>query len=190
MKLKGTKTEKNILTAFAGESQARNRYTFFAGQALKDGYVQVARAFEETADHERAHAKRLFKLLDGGELEISAAFPAGVIGTTMENLEASVGGERHEHEVMYPEFAKIAREEGLDEVADIFLAIARSEVQHERRFLGLLNNIKAKTVFTKPDSTTWRCLNCGYVEQGKAAPEVCPACDHPQAHFELLAENW
>lgn len=190
MNLKGTRTEKNILTAFAGESQARNRYTFFAGQARKDGYVQIARVFEETADHERAHAKRLFGLLDGGEVEVTAAFPAGKIGTTMENLEASADGERHEHEEMYPEFARIAREEGFDEIASIFEAIARSEVQHEKRFRGLLNNIEAGTVFKKKEPAVWRCLNCGYVDEGQQAPELCPACAHPQAHFEVLAENW
>ncbi len=190
MTLKGTRTEKNILTAFAGESQARNRYDYYAGQAKKEGYVQIARAFEETASHEMAHAKRLFRLLDGGEVEITAAFPAGVIGSTAENLKDAAGGELHEHESMYPEFAKVAREEGFPEIADIFEAIAVAEVGHERRFRGFLANLEAGTVFEKNGTVIWRCLNCGFNHKGAGAPDVCPACAHPQAFFEILAENW
>jgi len=190
MMLKGTKTEKNLLTAFAGESQARNRYTYFASQAKKDGFVQIQSIFEETANQEKEHAKRLFKFLQGGDVEISAAFPAGVIGTTAENLVAAAGGEKHEWTTMYPEFAQVAREEGLDEIAAVFEAIAVAEKQHEARYLRLLKNVKAGTVFKKPETVVWRCRNCGYLHEGAEAPDVCPACDHAQAHFELLAENW
>ncbi len=190
MNLKGTKTEKNILTAFAGESQARNRYTYFASQAKKEGYVQISAIFEETANHEKEHAKRLFKLLQGGEVEIQAAFPAGVIGTTAENLAAAAGGENFEWTDMYPEFAKVAREEGFEEIAKIFEAIAVSEKQHERRFQALLENLKNGKVFKKDAPVKWLCRNCGYVHEGKEAPQTCPSCDHPQAHFEVLGENW
>ncbi|MBM3474980.1 MAG: rubrerythrin family protein [Armatimonadetes bacterium] len=190
MALKGTQTERNILTAFAGESQARNRYTYAASQAKKDGFEQIAAVFTETADQEKEHAKRLFKLLEGGDVEIAAAFPAGVIGTTAENLKAAAGGENHEWTEMYPGFAKVAREEGLDAVAVIFEAIAVAEKQHERRYLGLLANVEAGTVFKKDQPVVWRCRNCGYLHEGPEAPGACPACAHPQAHFELLAENW
>jgi rubrerythrin len=190
MALKGTKTERNILTAFAGESQARNRYTYFAGQAKKEGFVQIAAIFEETANQEKEHAKRLFKLLEGGEVEICAAFPAGVIGTTAENLEASAGGEHYEWEEMYPSFARTAHEEGLDAIAKIFESIAIAEKQHEKRYLSLLANVKRETVFKKEKPVVWRCRNCGYLHEGTEAPEECPACAHPQAHFELLAENY
>ncbi len=188
--LKGTKTEKNLLTAFAGESQARNRYTYFAGKARKEGFVQIADIFEETANQEREHAKRLFKFLEGGEVEIQAAFPAGVIGSTAENLKASAAGEHYEWESMYPEFAEIARKEGFDDIAKVFEAIAVAEKQHENRYLGLLANVEAGTVFKKDKKVVWRCRNCGYLHEGIEAPEVCPACAHPQAHFELLGENW
>jgi rubrerythrin len=188
--LKGTQTEKNILTAFCGESQARNRYTYFASQAKKEGYVQIADIFEETANQEKEHAKRLFKLLEGGEVEITAAFPAGVIGTTTENLMEAAGGEHHEHTIMYPGFAKVAREEGFPALAVIFEAIAVAEKQHEKRYLDLKANIEAGRVFQREDKVTWRCRNCGYIHTGSKATEKCPACDHPQAHFELLAENW
>jgi len=188
--LKGSKTEKNILTAFAGESQARNRYAYFSSQAKKDGYVQIADIFEETANQEKEHAKRLFKLLEGGEVEIQAGFPAGVIGTTAENLREAAAGEHHEWEEMYPSFAKVAREEGLEEPAAIFESIAVAEKQHEKRYLGLLANVESGTVFKKGKPVVWRCRNCGYVHEGTEAPEVCPACVHPQAHFELLGENW
>ena len=188
--LKGTQTEKNLLTAFAGESQARNRYTYFASQAKKDGYVQIQHIFEETADQEKEHAKRLFKLLEGGEVEITAAFPAGVIGTTMENLEEAAAGENYEHTTMYPNFATIAREEGFSNIADIFLAIAVAEKQHEKRYKDLLANIEAGSVFKRDTKVTWRCRNCGYLHESEDAPEVCPACAHARAHFELLGENW
>jgi rubrerythrin len=190
MNFKGSKTEKNILTAFAGESQARNRYTYFAKKAKKEGYIQISYIFEETADQEKEHAKRLFKLLEGGEVEITGSFPAGVIGHTVENLKASAGGEHYEHTEMYPGFAKIAREEGFDDIAEIFLAIAVAEKQHEKRYLDLAKNIDEGTVFKKDGEVVWRCRNCGYLHDGAEAPESCPACDHPQAHFEILGENW
>jgi rubrerythrin len=188
--LKGTQTEKNILTAFAGESQARNRYDYFAKQANKDGYRQISEIFAETANQEREHAKRLFKFLEGGEVEIAAGFPAGVIGTTTENLKAAAAGEHYEYSEMYPGFAKVAKEEGLDEIAETFLAIAVAEKQHEKRYLALLNNIEQNRVFKRDKKVTWRCINCGYLHEGEEAPEECPACAHPQKHFELLAENW
>ncbi|MDD3642411.1 MAG: rubrerythrin family protein [Candidatus Krumholzibacteria bacterium] len=190
MSLKGTRTEKNILTAFAGESQARNRYTYFASQAKKEGYVQISHIFEETADQEKEHAKRLFKLLEGGEVEISAAFPAGKICSTRENLLEAAGGEHYEWNEMYPGFARVAREEGFGEIAEIFEAIAVAEKQHEKRYNGLRANIENGTVFRKPKPVVWRCRNCGYLHSGDEAPDQCPACAHPQAHFELLAENW
>jgi rubrerythrin len=188
--IKGTKTEKNILTAFCGESQARNRYTYFASQAKKDGYVQIQHIFEETADQEKEHAKRLFKLLEGGEVEITAAFPAGVIGTTTENLQEAAAGENYEHTTMYPDFAATAREEGFANIADIFMAIAVAEKQHEKRYKDLLANIEAGRVFKRDAKVTWRCRNCGYLHDGEEAPEVCQACAHAKAHFELLGENW
>lgn len=188
--LKGTKTEKNILTAFAGESQARNRYTYFSAQAKKEGFVQIADIFEETANQEKEHAKRLFKMLEGGEVEITAAFPAGVIGTTAENLQEAAGGENYEHTTMYPDFAKVAREEGFNEIADVFMAIAVAEKQHEKRYLDLLANIENGRVFKRPETVVWRCRNCGYLHEGTEAPDKCSACAHPQAHFELLGENY
>jgi len=188
--LKGTQTEKNILTAFCGESQARNRYTYFASQAKKEGFVQISAIFEETANQEKEHAKRLFKLLEGGEVEISATFPAGVIGTTTENLMEAAGGEHYEHTIMYPGFAKVAREEGFPVIAAIFEAIAVAEKQHEKRYLDLKANIEAGRVFQREEQVTWRCRNCGYLHTGTKAVDKCPACDHPQAHFELLGENW
>jgi rubrerythrin len=188
--LKGTQTEKNLLTAFSGESQARNRYTYFASKAKKEGYVQISEIFTETANQEKEHAKRLFKFLEGGEVEITGAFPAGVIGTTLENLKDSAAGEHYEQTVMYPEFAKTAREEGFDSLAEVFEAIAVAEKQHEKRYADLAANIEAGIVFKRDEKVTWRCRNCGYLHEGKEAPEVCPACDHPQAHFELLGENW
>ncbi|MBI5559491.1 MAG: rubrerythrin family protein [Deltaproteobacteria bacterium] len=188
--LKGTQTEKNILTAFAGESQARNRYTYFASKAKKEGYAQMAEIFAETADQEKEHAKRLFKLLEGGEARITASFPAGVIGTTLENLEEAAAGENYEHSQMYPSFAKVAREEGFADIAAIFMAIAVAEKQHEKRYRKLAANIMSDRVFKKDQATTWRCRNCGYLHEGKEAPEECAACAHKQAHFELLGENW
>ncbi|MDP3479546.1 MAG: rubrerythrin family protein [Desulfoprunum sp.] len=188
--LKGTQTEKNILTAFCGESQARNKYTYFAAQAKKDGFVQIQHIFEETSDQEKEHAKRLFKLLEGGEVEITAAFPAGVIGTTMENLKEAAAGENYEHTTMYPGFAVTARAEGFPHIAYIFEAIAVAEKQHEKRYKALMANIEAGRVFTRKEKATWRCRNCGYLHEGESAPEMCAACAHPKAHFELLAENW
>ena len=188
--LKGTQTEKNILTAFAGESQARNRYTYFASQAKKDGYMQISEIFTETANHEKEHAKRLFKLLQGGDVEVAAAFPAGVIGTTLDNLKEAAGGEHYEFTEMYPGFAKIAVEEGFDEIAEIFKAIAVAEKQHEKRYLALAANIENGAVFKREQSAVWRCRNCGYLHEGNQAPDECPACVHPTAHFELLGENW
>ncbi len=188
--IKGTKTEKNILTAFCGESQARNRYTYFASKAKKEGYVQIAEIFLETANQEKEHAKRLFKLLEGGEVEICGAFPAGVTGSTVENLAEAAAGEHHEHTVMYPEFASTAREEGFNEIAVIFEAIAVAEKQHEKRYRELKENIENDRVFKREDKVAWRCRNCGFVYEGTDAPEKCPACDHPKAHFEILGENW
>ncbi len=190
MDLKGSQTEKNLLTAFAGESQARNRYTYFAGTAKKEGFRQIAEIFEETANQECEHAKRLFKFLKGGEVEITAAFPAGVIGNTTENLAASAGGEHFEWTEMYPEFAKTAIEEGFEDIAKVFEAIAVAEKQHEKRYVDLKANLDAGKVFEKDGEVTWRCINCGYLHVGTAAPKVCPACAHPQAHFEVLGENW
>src|SRR3972149_285886 len=184
MELKGSNTERNLLTAFAGESQARNRYTYFTSQARADGYVQIADIFEETANHEKEHAKRLFKLLPGGEAQITASFPSGVIGTTAENLREAAGGEHYEWEEMYPSFAKVAREEGFPAIARAFSAIAVAEKQHEKRYLGLLANVEAGTVFKKAAIVTWRCRNCGYVHKGTEAPDDCPACAHPKAHLE------
>ncbi len=186
----GSQTEKNLLTAFAGESQARNRYTYFAGQARKDGLIQVANIFEETANQEKEHAKRFFKFLQGGVVEIQAAFPAGIIGTTAENLRAAAGGEHEEWTDVYPSFAATARDEGFQAVAIVLEKIAVAEKQHERRYLGLLANIENDRVFKRDEPVTWRCQNCGYVHEGPEAPAACPACAHPQAHFELLAENW
>ncbi|OGQ84948.1 MAG: rubrerythrin [Desulfobacula sp. RIFOXYA12_FULL_46_16] len=188
--LKGTKTEKNLLTAFAGESQARNRYTYFASTAKKEGYVQISDIFTETADQEKEHAKRFFKFLEGGELEITASFPAGVIGSTLENLKAAAEGEEFEWSKMYPDFAKTAREEGFDDLAKIFEMIAVAEKQHEKRYRDLAANVETGRVFKKDKKIKWRCRNCGYVHEGDTAVDLCPACDHPQAHFEVLAENW
>ncbi|MCF8091363.1 MAG: rubrerythrin family protein [Desulfotignum sp.] len=188
--LKGTKTQKNLLTAFAGESQARNRYTYFASAAKKEGYVQISDIFTETADQEKEHAKRLFKFLEGGEVEITAAFPAGVIGTTLENLKAAAEGESYEWNEMYPQFATVAKKEGFDAVAAVFEAIAVAEKQHDKRYKDLAANIETGKVFKKDTSTTWRCRNCGYLHEGTQAPDMCPACAHEQAHFEVLGENW
>lgn len=189
--IKGTETEKNLLAAFAGESQARNRYTYFAGQAKKEGLVQIADIFEETANQEKEHAKRFFKFLEGGDVEIVAAFPAGVIGTTLENLKAAAAGEHHEHTSLYPSFAETARKEGFAAVAAVFDAICVAEKQHEKRYNDLAANIENDVVFKRDDETTvWRCRNCGYLHEGPEAPGSCPACAHPRAHFEILGENW
>ncbi len=188
--LKGTQTEKNLLTAFAGESQARNRYTYFASQAKKEGYEQIAAIFIETAENEKEHAKRLFKFLEGGEVEIEGAFPAGVIRNTKDNLKAAAAGENHEHTEMYPEFAEIAEGEGFLEIASVFRAIAVAERAHEKRFLALLENIENGRVFKRDEVVRWKCRNCGYIHEGGEAPEKCPACAHPRAYFELLCENY
>lgn len=188
--LKNSKTEKNILTAFCGESQARNRYTYFASKAKKEGYVQISHIFEETSSQEKEHAKVLFKLLEGGDVEISGTFPAGTIATTMENLKEAAGGENYEHTIMYPEFAATAREEGFDDIAIIFESIAVAEKQHEKRYLDLRANIMSDKVFQRNEEVTWRCRNCGYLHTGKEAPNECPACAHAKAHFEILGENW
>jgi len=190
MDLKGSKTEKNLLTAFAGESQARNRYTYAASKAKKEGFVQIAQIFEETANQEKEHAKRFFSFLKGGEVEIQCAFPAGVVGSTAENLKAAAAGEHFEWTEMYPGYGKVAKEEGFDAVSVLFEKISIAEKQHEKRYLGLLANVEAGTVFKKGTPVVWRCLNCGYLHEGTEAPDSCPACAHPQAHFELLAENW
>ncbi|HOV38897.1 MAG TPA: rubrerythrin family protein [Spirochaetales bacterium] len=188
--IKGTKTEKNLLTAFAGESQARNRYTYFASKAREEGYIQIAKIFEETADQEKEHAKRLFKFLEGGEVEIAAAFPAGVIGTTAENLKAAASGENYEWTTMYKEFAEVARQEGFDAISSVFSAIAVAEKQHEKRYNDLRANIEGGRVFKREKKVVWRCINCGYLHEGTEAPKACPACAHPQSYFELLGENW
>ena len=188
--VQGSKTERNLLTAFAGESQARNRYTYFAGAARKEGFVQISDIFEETANQEKEHAKRFFKFLEGGEIEVRATFPAGVIGTTAENLRSAAAGEHDEWQSMYPGFAETARQEGFDAVAKVFESISVAEKQHEKRYLGLLANVEAGTVFKKDMKVVWRCRNCGYLHESEEAPGDCPACAHPRAHFELLAENW
>ncbi len=188
--LKGTETEKNILKAFAGESQARNRYTFFASKAKKEGFVQISDIFAETAAQEKEHAERLFRFLEGGELEITAGFPAGVVGSTLENLKAAAGGENYEWTDMYPSFAKTAREEGFDKIADTFEAIAVAEKQHEKRYNDLAANIEAGKVFKRDEKVVWRCRNCGYIFEGTEPPKVCPACAHAQSYFEILGENW
>lgn len=188
--IKGTQTEKNLLIAFAGESQARNRYTFFSEQAKKEGYYQIAEIFLETADNEREHAQRLFSFLEGGLVEITASFPAGKIGTTEENLKAAAEGENYEYTQMYPSFAKIAREEGFNQISAVLEAIAVAEKQHEKRYLALLENIKNDRVFKKDKEVIWKCQRCGYIYMGKEAPNVCPSCGHPKNYFELLCENW
>jgi len=190
MNIKGSQTEKNLLKVFAGESQARNRYTYFSSQARNEGLVQISAIFAETADQEKEHAKRFFKFLEGGELEITAAFPAGKVGTTSENLRSAAAGEHEEWSSLYPEFAKIARKEGFEAVAKVFEFISVSEKHHEQRYLGLLKNVEEGTVFKKHESTQWVCRNCGYVHEGSEAPGACPACAHPQAYFEVLANNW
>jgi rubrerythrin len=189
-KIKGTETEKNLLAAFAGESQARNRYTYFASEARKEGYEQIAAIFEETADNEKEHAKQFFKLLEGGEVEIQASYPAGIIGDTAQNLKAAADGELLEWGTLYKDAAEIARKEGLEKVALQFDEIAKVEMQHEARYRKLLENLKNGTVFKKKEKVTWHCRNCGYVLEGAEAPKKCPACEHPQSFFQLKAENY
>lgn len=190
MDLKGTQTEKNILTAFIGESQARNKYTYFASVARKEGYVQMSAIFEETANQEKEHAKRLFKFLKGGEVEITATFPAGVIGTTVENLQEAADGEDYETTTMYPDFAKVAEEEGFTDVAKTMLNIAVAEARHRDRYLALKQNIAEGKVFKRQQPQRWVCRNCGFVHEGQEAPGACPACLHKQEHFELEATNF
>jgi len=190
MELKGSQTEQNLMTAFAGESQARNRYSYFASQAKKDGFVQIADIFDETANQEKEHAKRLFKFLEGGETEIQAAFPAGVIGSTLENLKAAAAGEHYENTEMYPNFAQVADKEGFAEIAAVFRMIANAEKRHEDRYLALAQNITDGRVFKRDAPVRWVCRNCGYVHEGREAPKNCPACAHGQAHFELEAANY
>lgn len=188
--LKGSKTERNLLAAFAGESQARNRYTYFASRAKKDGFEQIAYIFDETANQEKEHAKRFFEFLEGGEVEITAGFPAGVIGSTLENLKAAAAGEGFEFTELYPGFAATAREEGFNEIAAVFEAISVAEKQHGKRYSDLAANIEAGKVFKRDTQAVWRCRNCGYLHKGNEAPEACPACAHPKAYFELLGENY
>jgi len=190
VELKGSQTERNLLMAFAGESQARNRYTYFSSQARNDGFIQIATIFEETANQEKEHAKRFFKFLQGGEVKIECAFPAGVVGTTAENLLAAANGEHEEWSALYPGFAAIARQEGFQVIANIFEKISVAEKQHERRYRCLLESLQNGRVFKRDQPVKWRCLNCGYIHEGPDAPAACPACAHPQAYFELLAENW
>ncbi|MEA3464906.1 MAG: rubrerythrin family protein [Thermodesulfobacteriota bacterium] len=188
--IKGTETEKNLLKSFAGESQARMRYTYFASIAKKEGYVQIADIFEETANQEKEHAKRFFKFLEGGDLEITATYPAGKMATTAENLLAAATGEHEEHTELYPAFAATARKEGFEDIAAAWDAISVAEQQHEKRYRDLLANIENSTVFSRELPVIWRCRNCGYLHNEETAPELCPACIHPQAHFEILGENW
>lgn len=188
--LKGTQTEKNLLTAFAGESQARNKYNYFSSKARDEGYHQIMNIFNETADNEKEHAKRLFKFLEGGKVEIQASFPAGIIGSTQENLKEAAEGENYEWTEMYPGFAKVAESEGFSEIAAVFKAIAMAEKQHEKRYNELRENILQGRVFERDEPVKWKCGNCGYVHEGKEAPELCPACKHEREHFEILAENW
>ena len=188
--IKGTQTERNLLLAFAGESQARNRCSYYAGAAKKEGLVQIATIFEETANQEKEHAKRFFKLLEGGDVQITESFPAGKIGSTLENLKAAAAGEEHEWKELYPAFAKVAREEGFPHIAKVFEAISIAEKQHGKQYRDLAHNLETGKVFKRNGRVVWRCRNCGYLHEGEEAPKVCPACIHPQAHFELLGENW
>ncbi len=188
--LKGTQTEKNLLTAFAGESQARNRYTYFASAAKKEGYEQISAIFLETADNEKEHAKRLFKFLQGGEVEITGSFPAGIIGDAKSNLEAAAAGENHEHTVMYPEFAEIAKKEGFLDIASVFRNIGVAEQAHEARYRALIVNLENNMVFKRDTVVKWKCRNCGYVHEGTEAVEKCPACAHGRAYFEIWARNY
>ncbi len=188
--IKGTQTEINLMKAFAGESQARMRYTYFASAAKKEGLVQISKIFEETAAQEKEHGKRFFKFLEGGEVEITESFPAGTISDTLTNLKAAAAGESYEWSDLYPSFAKVAREEGFPQIAATFEAISISEKQHDKRFKDLAENLEAGRVFKRNGTVTWRCLNCGYLHEAEEAPKVCPACLHPQSYFEILGENW
>jgi rubrerythrin len=189
--VKGSQTEKNILAAFMGESQARNKYTYFASKAKEDGFIQIQQIFLETADQEKEHAKRLFKFLEGGAgMEITAGGTAGFIGTTLENLKQAAGGENHEWQHMYPDYAKVAREEGFDVVAVVMENIAIAEKQHAKRYEAFIKHLEDNDMWVQESPTTWRCINCGFIYVGKEAPKACPACAHPQAYFERIAENW
>lgn len=188
--VRGTRTEQNLLKSFAGESQARNRYTYFAGIATKEGFMQIADIFEETANQEKVHAKRFFKFLEGGDLEITACYPAGRLGTTAENLLAAANGEHEEHTILYPGFAAVAKEEGFPDIAAAWMTILVAEKQHEKRYRDLLANIDAGRVFRRDGEVVWRCRHCGYLHTAKEALEICPACLHPKAYFEILGENW
>lgn len=188
--IKGTRTEKNLLTSFAGESQARMRYTYFASAAKKEGYEQISAIFMETADQEKEHAKRMFKYLEGGMVEITASYPAGVIGTTLENLQAAAAGEHEEWSQEYPHFADVAEEEGFPEIALMYRNIAVAEKGHEERYRAFVKNIETASVFAKEGEVVWQCRNCGFIYAGEEAPQVCPACLHPQAYFEVKKENW
>ena len=188
--IKGTRTEQNLLKSFAGESQARSRYTFFASVAKKEGYEQIAAVFLETAEQEKEHAKRFFKFLEGGMVEITASYPAGIIGTTQQNLLEAAEGELEEWDILYKEFEKVANEEGFPEVATAFKMIAKVEAEHERRYRKLLSNLLDESVFKKEEPILWQCRNCGYVHEGKTAPQTCPACIHPQAFFEPMKQNY
>jgi rubrerythrin len=188
--IRGSETEKNLLASFAGESQARNRYTYFASKAKKEGLVQIAQIFEETATQEKEHAKRFFKFLEGGDLIINAAYPAGMLGETAQNLKSAAEGERHEWSELYPSFAKTARAEGFEIAAKVWEAISVAERHHEKRYLELLRNIESGQVFKRDKPVVWRCINCGYTHEAEAAPQACPACAHPQGYFEILATNW
>ncbi|MCK9314527.1 MAG: rubrerythrin family protein [Verrucomicrobia bacterium] len=188
--IKGTQTEKNLLTSFAGESQARMRYTYFAGVAKKEGFEQIAAIFTETADQEKEHAKRMFKFLEGGMVEITACYPAGVIGSTLENLLAAASGEHEEWSADYPKFADIAQEEGFADIAAMYRNIAKAEKGHEDRYRAFVKNIESAQVFAREDEIVWQCRNCGYIHVAKAAPKICPACLHPQAYFEVMKKNW
>jgi len=190
MKLKGSETEKNLLKSFAGESQARNRYTYFASQAKKEGFEQISGIFLETADNEKEHAKVFFKYLEGGDCEITASYPAGKIASTKDNLLEAANGEKMEWGTLYPDFERVARKEGFKEIADAFKEIAEVEEQHEKRYRKLLDNVEQKSVFKRDKIVKWKCRNCGYVHEGKEAPDSCPACKHPQAYYELLVENY
>lgn len=187
--VKGTQTEKNLLTSFAGESQARNRYTFFASAAKKEGYEQISAIFTETAEQEKEHAKRMFKYLEGGVVEVTASFPAGVIGKAIDNLKAAAAGENEEWTEAYPHFAEVADAEGFPEIAEMYRRIAIAEKGHEERYRAFIKNIEEGTVFAKEEETVWQCRNCGYIHVGKEAPESCPACNHPQAYFEVKKTN-
>lgn len=188
--IKGTRTEQELLKAFAGESQARSRYTFFAKAAKKEGYEQIAGVFMETAEQEKEHAKRFFSYLEGGNVEITASYPAGIISDTAANLRAAAEGEHEEHTVLYAESARIAKEEGFNEIAALFTVISKVEMEHERRYLKLLERVEGGRFFERDGEIYWQCRNCGYIHKGKKAPNICPSCRHPQAYFEPMKENY